>query len=256
MKKAVFNRIFIVLIAGMALTLTAGCAAHQTKTGPKDVAPARLTLAPDIDYMIDANDPLEGLNRRIYIFNSYVDKYFFLPIVSGYAFVTPNYVEDRISSFFNNLREIKTFVNCLFQLKARAGGITFGRFITNTTIGLAGFYDPATSFGWVRHREDFGQTLGSYGIGPGPYLVLPIFGPSSLRDGAGLLFDSALKSAVIDAALDDTEEKSAIVATLNTLNAIDTRHRLSFRYYKSGSPFEYELVRRLYLDMRDIEIEK
>ena len=171
-------------------------------------------------------------------------------------FVTPNYVEDRITSFFENLGELKNFTNCLFQLKFKESSVTLGRFVANSTIGFAGFYDPATHFGWQRQNEDFGQTLGYYGSGPGPYLVLPIFGPSSLRDTSGLLFDSAVRTITYDAALDDVDDKSTILAGVNTVNAIDARHRVGFRYYNSGSPFEYELVRRLYLDFRDIEIGK
>jgi phospholipid-binding lipoprotein MlaA len=251
------NRILIFLLSGVVFAFLTGCAAKHTHTSAQsNVVPAKLTLDPDATHMIDAYDPLEDFNRMMYNFNSYFDKYIFLPVVSGYAFVTPDYVEDRVTSFFNNLRELKTFVNCAFQLKGTETGITFGRFVANSTIGLAGFYDPATHFGWIRQKEDFGQTLGVWGVGPGPYLVLPIFGPSSFRDGSGLLFDSVLRSACWDVVLEDVDSKSTIIALANTLNAIDTRHRISFRYHKSGSPFEYELVRRLYLDLREIEIAK
>jgi phospholipid-binding lipoprotein MlaA len=241
------------------IVLFTGCASKNTM--PKNHAQmpqAQLQLSndPEIKYMIDAYDPWEGFNRQMYIFNYYFDKYLFLPVVNGYAFITPNYVEDRITSFFKNLGELKNFTNCLFQLKFKESGVTLGRFVANSTIGVAGFYDPATHFGWQRYHEDFGQTLGHYGSGPGPYLVLPVFGPSSLRDASGLLLDSAVKTVVYDVALDDVDKKSSILAVVNAVNAIDTRHRIGFRYYKSGSPFEYELVRRLYLDSRDIEIKK
>jgi phospholipid-binding lipoprotein MlaA len=210
----------------------------------------------DVAYLYEAYDPWEGFNRRMYIFNYYFDKYFFLPIVAGYEYITPDYIESRITSFFQNLRELENFTNCLFQLKLKDTGVTLGRFLTNSTIGMAGFYDPATHFGWKRQNEDFGQTLGVYGLGPGPYLVLPVFGPSSLRDASGLLVDSSIKSVTYNAALDGAQEKSLIISGVNALNAIDLRHNAAFRYYKSGSPFEYELVRRLYLDDREIETEK
>jgi phospholipid-binding lipoprotein MlaA len=251
------NVILLILIFGVMFAFLTGCAAKHPNTGPQsDVVPAKLSYDPSGEYMIDAYDPLEDFNRVMYNFNSYFDKYIFLPVVAGYAFVTPDYVEDRISNFFNNLREIKTLVNCVFQLKPEAGGITIGRFITNSTIGLAGFYDPATYFGWIRQKEDFGQTLGVWGVGAGPYLVLPVFGPSSFRDGTGLLVDSTFRTLLWDAVMEDVDGKSTILMALNTLNAIDARHRVSFRYHKSGSPFEYELVRRLYLDIREIEIAK
>jgi phospholipid-binding lipoprotein MlaA len=257
MKIKVLSRISIVLIAGVMFSFLTGCAAKNPPISAQvNGASPKVTLEPDIKYMIDAYDPLEGFNRRMYTFNWYFDKYVFLPVVSGYAFVTPNYIEDRISSFFNNLRELKTLVNCILQFKGKSGGITLGRFLANSTLGLAGLYDPATHFGWIRQKEDFGQTLGVYGLGAGPYLVLPIFGPSSLRDGTGLLVDSAMKSITMDALLDEVDEKTTITVIYNTLNAIDARHRTPFRYHGSGSPFEYELVRRLYLDMREIEIAK
>jgi phospholipid-binding lipoprotein MlaA len=257
MQTTAHNRIMMILIIGVMFAFLTGCAAkHPNTAAQAKVEPAKLTLEPDATYMIDAYDPLEEFNRVMYNFNSYFDRYIFLPVVAGYAFVTPDYIEDRISNFFNNLRELKTLVNCMFQLKGKETGITVGRFVANSTVGLAGFYDPATYFGWNRLKEDFGQTLGYYGVGPGPYLVLPIFGPSSFRDGSGFLVDSTFRSIVWDAALDDVDGKSMILTALNTLNAIDSRHRISFRYHQSGSPFEYELVRRLYLDLREIEIAK
>lgn len=256
MKITIRHSILILCMLCTMGVLFTGCASKNTMSPNHAQAKLELSNNPDIEYMIDAYDPWEGFNRQMYVFNYYFDKYLFLPVVNGYAFITPNYVEDRITSFFKNLGELKNFTNCLFQLKLKESGITLGRFVTNSTIGLAGFYDPATHFGWQRHNEDFGQTLGSYGSGPGPYLVLPVFGPSSLRDASGLLFDSAIKTVAYDAALDDVDEKSSILAGVNAVNAIDTRHRIGFRYYNSGSPFEYELVRRLYLDYRNIEIKK
>jgi phospholipid-binding lipoprotein MlaA len=244
----------------MMMVLFAGCAANKgvpiNKQAP--VEPAKLTFTPEEGtvYMIDAYDPLEGFNRQMYVFNYYFDRYFFLPIVNGYAFITPDYVKDRITSFFKNLGELKNFTNCLFQLKAKDTGVTLGRFVANSTIGMAGLYDPATKFGWERRNEDFGQTLGWYGSGPGAYLVLPVFGPSCLRDASGLMVDTAIKSVTYDAVLDNTSKKASILLGVNVLSAIDLRYRIPFRYYKSGSPFEYELMRRLYLNLREIQIAK
>lgn len=259
MKIKMRHSILILFLFCLMGTLFTGCATKNTapNTQAQLIQPKlQLSHGDNTKYMIDAYDPWEGFNRQMYIFNYHFDKYVFLPVVKGYAFITPNYVEDRITSFFKNLGELKNFTNSLFQLKFKETGTTLGRFIANSTIGIGGLYDPATHFGWQRVNEDFGQTLGHYGSGPGPYLVLPIFGPSSLRDASGLLLDSAVKTGLYDVALDDVDEKSSILAGVNGLNAIDTRHRIGFRYYQSGSPFEYELVRRLYLDLRDIEIKK
>lgn len=258
MRISIRKILLLLCVFSMMMVLFAGCAANKgiaiNKQAP--VEPAKLTFTPeaDVEYMIDAYDPWEGFNRQMYVFNYYFDRYFFLPVVKGYAFITPNYVEDRITSFYRNLGELKNFTNCMFQLKAKDTGVTLGRFVTNSTIGMAGFYDPATKFGWQRRNEDFGQTLGHYGAGPGPYLVLPVMGPSCLRDGSGLMFDAGVRWVAHGAALDNASEKTLILNGIDLLAAIDVRHRLAFRYYKSGSPFEYELIRRFYLNLRDIQI--
>lgn len=259
MKIFIRHALLILILFLIIGALCTGCAANKGVTNNESpVEPAMLPFVPDKDvgYLYEAYDPWEGFNRRMYIFNYYFDKHFFLPIVTGYEYITPDYVEDRITSFFQNLRELKNFTNCLFQFELKDTGVTLGRFLTNSTIGMAGFYDPATHFGWEHRNEDFGQTLGIYGLGPGPYLVLPVFGPSSLRDASGLLVDTAVKTLAYDTVLDNTSKKSSITLGVNSLSAIDVRHRVAFRYYKSGSPFEYELVRRLYLDLRDIQIAK
>jgi phospholipid-binding lipoprotein MlaA len=258
MKISLRNILMILLMFSVMVVLFTGCAANKgvavNKQAP--VEPAKLTFTPkaDVEYMIDAYDPWEGFNRQMYVFNYYFDTYFFLPIVKGYAFITPDYVEGRITSFFKNISELKNFTNCMFQLKAKDTGVTLGRFVTNSTIGLAGFYDPSTHFGWQRRNEDFGQTLGHYGAGPGPYLVVPMIGPSCLRDGSGLMFDAGVRWVAHGAVLDNASDKNRILNVVDLLAVIDARHRVAFRYYKSGSPFEYELIRRLYLNMRDIQI--
>jgi len=257
MKINTYTAIMIFMLAGIWILVSTGCAPkHGANISHPDIRPAKLSLDPNITYTVDAYDPLEGFNRRIYVFNYYFDKYVFLPAVSGYDFITPDYIEDRITNFFNNLRELKTLTNCLLQLKIKDSTVTVGRLLANSTVGLAGFYDPATAFGWRRRIEDFGQTLGYYHVGAGPYLVLPIFGPSTFRDAAGLLADSGVRYLASEALLGDEKEKFIIFLAFNTLNAIDSRYRMAFRYYQSGSPFEYELVRRLYMDLREIEIAK
>jgi phospholipid-binding lipoprotein MlaA len=110
--------------------------------------------------------------------------------------------------------------------------------------------------GLPTQNEDFGQTLGYYGVGPGPYLVLPIFGPSTLRDTTGLAVDASVRAAVMNWATDDLTHQSEVEAAINLTDSIDTRRRTPFRYYQSGSPFEYDFVRKLYLEKRTIEIAK
>jgi phospholipid-binding lipoprotein MlaA len=162
-------------------------------------------------------------------------------------------VENRVSNFVDNIFEFNNFTNNLFQLKIRSTAITLGRFLVNSTIGIAGLWDPATDMGMERQTEDFGQTLGHWGVGNGPYIVLPIFGPSNLRDTTGLVTDAvAFGSAGPPAWVDDED----VTLIFSGVTAVDARHRQSFRYYRTGSPFEYEMIRMLYTAKRDIEIEK
>jgi phospholipid-binding lipoprotein MlaA len=134
-----------------------------------------------------------------------------------------------------------------------------GRIIVNSTVGLGGLIDVATPNGVVRVDEDFGQTLGFYGVGPGPYLVLPLLGPSNVRDTAGLAVDSLTYNLVTTELIGflnmDEPEESILSYGLTALYAIDKRHTESFRYFMTGSPFEYDLVRRLYLLKREFQIE-
>jgi phospholipid-binding lipoprotein MlaA len=138
------------------------------------------------------NDPWEGLNRGIFSFNEGVDRWILEPVATGYDFVVPDPVERAISRFFENASFPVVFVNDLLQWKPLAAAQDLGRFALNTTAGIGGFFDPASEVGWLPdHDEDFGQTLGVWGVPPGPYLVLPLLGPSSPRDTGGLAVDSA-----------------------------------------------------------------
>jgi phospholipid-binding lipoprotein MlaA len=200
-------------------------------------------------------DPWESLNRSTYNFNFYFDKYVFLPLTSGYEYVTPRFVQQRVSNFYNNLGEIRNLTNSLFQLKGAESATTLGRFVTNSTVGLGGLFDPATSFGLERQNQDFGKTLGYWGVDSGPYLVLPLFGPSSLRDTGGLVVDSGIYYGMY-AAIDPFANSGngyAYDAGVTALKTVDDRHQQSFRYFESGFPFEYDMVRFIYHEKREIE---
>ncbi len=190
------------------------------------------------------------------MFNYYFDKYAFLPVVGAYEWILPDYLEERISSFFNNFGELRNFTNNLLQLKGQAAAITTGRFVVNSTVGLAGLYDPATSWGMPESKEDFGQTLGHYGVGAGPYLVLPVLGPSTLRDGTGLAVDMTVRVMVWNWVWKDVSNEATIRWAFDITEAIDARHQIPFRYYQSGSPFEYDIIRMLYLEKRKLDIAK
>jgi phospholipid-binding lipoprotein MlaA len=244
------------------LVLSGGCASRQEARhapGVKIYAPRKPVsqyVKKDVGYAIDAYDPWECFNRDIYLFNYYFDKYLFLPVVGAYKWIMPDYLEQRVSGILQNFGELKNLTNNILQLKPKPTAITTGRVLVNTTIGLAGMYDPASKMGLPTQNEDFGQTLGYYGVGPGPYLVLPIFGPSTLRDTTGLAVDASVRAAVMNWATDDLTHQSEVEAAINLTDSIDTRRRTPFRYYQSGSPFEYDFVRKLYLEKRTIEIAK
>lgn len=198
------------------------------------------------------DDPWEGFNRRMYYFNAKADQYVLLPVVSGYKAVTPDIVEKGVSNFFSNLGEIPVFINSLLQFKPAVAVETFGRFAVNTTIGIFGLFDVATPIGLDEQDEDFGQTLGFWGIAPGPYLILPLLGPSSLRDATGAAIDMfAYQATISKLGINGDEE-----LLLSLLSSIDTRANLPFRYYASGSAFEYERIKVLYMKYREIQIRR
>jgi phospholipid-binding lipoprotein MlaA len=244
----------------LALTLlcvlfASGCSVTPKQTA--DLGPplykAEDIIKESVVYPVDIYDPLEGFNRRAYTFNYYFDKFLYLPVVNTYEFIMPDYMEDRVSSFVDNVYEFNNFTNNLLQLKIKKTGITLARFVVNTTVGIVGLWDPATHWGLKRQAEDFGQTLGHYGVGNGPYIVLPIFGPSNLRDTTGLVTDAVAFNYLGPPAWID-DDTTTLVFTAVT--AVDKRHRTKFRYYQTGSPFEYDLIRMLYTAKREMEIAK
>lgn len=203
--------------------------------------------------VIDVYDPIEPVNRAMYKFNAVFDKMLFVPITQIYEFITPTFVQDRVTNFFSNLTELSTFANSILQGKLTRASRALVRFVVNTTVGLAGLFDPMAALGTAQEREDFGQTLGTWGFGNGPYIVLPIFGPSNLRDTAGLVGDTVAYQAADPGGLASFESDHP---EMTLLRAIDKRHNIAFRYYETGSPFEYDLVRLLYTKKRQLDIEK
>jgi phospholipid-binding lipoprotein MlaA len=135
------------------------------------------------------NDPLEPLNRGIYRFNDTIDKAVIKPVAQGYSAVMPSVGKTMVSNFFSNLDDVVVTANDLLQFKLVQGFSDGMRVFVNTTIGVFGLIDVASTGELKKHNEDFGQTLGKWGVGNGPYLVLPILGPSTLRDSAGLYVD-------------------------------------------------------------------
>lgn len=159
------------LAAMCALSLLTGCA---TASGVDDANP---------------DDPWEGFNRGVFAFNDTIDRYALKPVAQGYRFVTPDPVQTGVGNFFSNLGEISNTVNSLLQAKPANAGISGGRFLINSTVGVLGFFDVASHLDLVGREEDFGQTLAVWGVGEGPYLVLPLLGPSTVRATAGMPVD-------------------------------------------------------------------
>ena len=240
-------------LLALLLLLAAGCSTLPV-TDAGTVPPLRSFEAlkeEDKIHMLDVKDSVEGFNRGTYRFNYYFDEYFFRPVVKGYEFVMPNYLEDRVSNAVDNISEVTNLANNLLQFRFKAAGVTLSRFVINTTVGVAGLWDPAESWGLESEVEDFGQTLGSHGVGNGSYVVLPILGPSNVRDTTGFVTDTAAFTLYGPPAW---VNNTAVTVGYNAVAAVDKRHRVPFRYRQTGSPFEYELLRTLYTMKREYDI--
>ena len=191
-------------------------------------------------------DPWEGVNRVIFRFNDTVDTYALKPIAQGYQFVTPQFVEDGVHNFFNNIGDVGNFANNVLQAKPAAAGVDTARLIFNTTFGLLGFIDVGTRMGLQRSDEDFGQTLGYWGVGSGPFVMLPLFGPSTVRDAIAKYPDTYTSPyRYIDH-----------VPTRNTalgVNLVDTRASLlSAERLINGD--KYIFIRNAYLQNREFKV--
>jgi len=135
-------------------------------------------------------DPLEKFNRNVYAFNDGIDKMLVKPVAETYKTIVPEPVDYGVSNFFSNINDMVVVANDLLQFKFKQAASDTGRFLLNSTVGLLGIFDVASELGLHKHQEDFGQTLGYWGINSGPYLVLPFLGPSTTRDALGLGADS------------------------------------------------------------------
>ena len=137
----------------------------------------------------DPRDPWEGMNRKVYAFNDTVDTWVARPVAQAYVDVVPSFMRTGVHNFLGNLGDVWTFVNATLQFKGQAAAESFMRVAVNTTFGLYGLLDVASEARIPKHKEDFGQTLGRWGVGAGPYVVLPLLGPSTVRDTAALSMD-------------------------------------------------------------------
>ena len=208
------------------------------------------------------NDSLEPFNRRMYAFNTQLDRKVLYPASRVYSAVVPKPIRKGISNFYQNFSEIPTFVNSLLQLKPGKAVNALGRFVVNSTVGILGVADVAKNMGMKRDPETMGDTLGHYGVGTGSYLVLPMFGPSNIRDAIGTGIDTVTEGAVRGVAEEklffDTGvfDKTVYGFTRPVVTGLNARSMLSMRYGDLNSPFEYDLVRALYHNYRKIQVVK
>lgn len=146
-----------------------------------------------VEQQVEVNsvDPYEGFNRKMYAFNDVVDGYIAKPMADAYKFITPQFVQTGVFNFFNNLKNINVVLNDVLQAKFQQSAYDSGRFMINTTVGLAGLFDVAKEFGLEQNDEDFEQTLAVWGVPQGSYLVLPVLGPATARGIPGAIFDTA-----------------------------------------------------------------
>ena len=177
-----------------------------------------LLFSTSLVFSDEVNDPFENLNRKTFEFNEKMDEKIAKPIAQTYSQLPPK-IKKGVSNFFDNLEEVDTFVNQLLQGKPKESINDLTRFLINTTIGLGGFIDVASKMGLERHEEDFGQTLAVWGVGQGPYIMLPILGPSTLRDTL-----SRPVSSFLSVTFHMTETDVNIA--LKGMDAIETREKL------------------------------
>jgi len=215
-------------LAALALATLTGCA-----TGPQ----------------ANPNDPLEPLNRSVFQFYEGLDRAVLKPVAQGYRAITPQPVRAGVTNFYNNLQDLWTSINAVLQLRPQIAVESFMRFSVNSTLGLAGLIDLASEMGIERHREDFGKTLGRWGVPTGPYIVFPLLGPSTLRDSTTIIIES--KNDPISQ-LDHIQTRNS----LTTLRIIDTRSnllRLSDLLDEAALD-KYSFTRDAFLQKRSAEI--
>lgn len=193
-------------------------------------------------------DPHESLNRKFYNFNDAVDKNFLEPVAKGYVKITPDPVREGVTNFFDNVSYLNTIANDLFQGKVGQFFQDSGRFVVNSTVGIGGLFDPATSMGMPQNNEDLGQTFGTWGAGEGAYLTLPLMGPSSYRD---------LPSPIMAIALNPLTYLSAVVTLpAGVVSAVNTRANLldASRIRDQAALDPYTFVREAWRQRREFEI--
>jgi phospholipid-binding lipoprotein MlaA len=227
---------------------TANSEAHDANQASQDNREAlRPVTAQDAPSMT-TYDPWERLNRFTYRFNARFDEAVFLRVANAYRRV-PSPLRSGVHNFFGNLSEIDSVINYALQWRLKLGARSLGRFVINSTIGIGGLIDVAAKVKLEPAPTGLSMTLATWGMHPGPYLVIPLLGPSTLRDGLGFLGDFGELYAIDIVGL----YRGNVSWGLDVVHGVDERSNVDFRYYSTGSPFEYENIRFLYVRKRLIE---
>jgi phospholipid-binding lipoprotein MlaA len=221
---------------------------NAAEPAPTDGTPPAPPVTPADAPSMNTYDPWERLNRFTYRFNARFDEALFLPVANVYRRV-PSPLRLGVHNFFGNLAEVDSVINYTLQGSFGPGVRSLGRFVINSTAGIGGLFDVAKKLKLPRAPTGFSNTLAKWGMHPGPYLVIPLLGPSTLRDGVGYLGDFGATYVINVADL----YRGTKSWGLDVASAIDERANVDFRYYASGSPFEYENIRFLYVRKRLIE---
>lgn len=200
---------------------------------------------------LDKIDPFEPMNRAVFAFNEKADDYVIKPLAKGYRFILPTFAQTGVTNFFGNINELITAANNLLQGDPERASNDIGRFLINTSIGVFGLFDVATDLGIDRNKEDFGQTLGVWGLPNGPYVVLPFFGPSSARDAVGFIVD--INSDIV---LSSNKLTSDQKLTSTVLRVVNERARLldATKLLDDAAFDKYSFIRDGYLQRRRNQI--
>lgn len=198
----------------------------------------------------DPRDPYEGFNRSVFSFNEFMDQILFEPVMNLYKAITPEFVDKAITNIFSNINDIVVIVNDLLQFKFAQMFSDIGRFLVNSTLGIAGIFDVSTGMGMTKHNEDFGQTLAVWGFDSGPFIMFPLLGPTTLRDGIGTGVDSFATSPL--AYISHDAYRSGVMS----LNYIDFRADLlaSGEILSEAALDEYEFLKSAYFEQRQAKI--
>lgn len=239
-------------LLGAAVLLTAVPAVAQQPEPTQSQSPDAASTPDAAEPQAPVYDPVERTNRGLYALHRRIDRSVSRPVARGYVAVTPRPVRRGVRNVLNNLGEPVTFINDVLQGQFVRAGETATRFVTNSTVGVLGLFDVAAKAGVPIHYEDFGQTLGAYGVPPGPYVFIPVLGPSNLRDIGGHLADVSINPVNHATFEGDTLARSGAFA----LNAVDGRAAVDdgLRLLEESATDEYATFRSLHSQNRRAQI--